>query len=131
MITLELIETQTVALSKDKQAFFARLRSRMAELRKARNITQVQLTETVNISRQTINPYEMGPRRIPVFSSPILATTLAVSMEEPVGSPQHVAKKRDPALRLHQEIERIQQLTKTQQRLVMQVIDTVLAQQSR
>ena len=67
MITLELIETQTVALSKDKQAFFARLRSRMAELRKARNITQVQLTETVNISRQTINPYEMGPGAFPCF----------------------------------------------------------------
>ena len=103
----------------------------MAELRKAWNITQVRLTETFNISRHTINPHEMGARRVRVFPSAILTTTFAVSMEEPVGSPQHVAKNRDPALELQQAAERIQQLTKTHQPLVMQVVDSLLAQRSR
>lgn len=52
-------------------------------------------------------------------------------MEELIGSPQSAAKKRGPASKLQQQIERIQQLPKTQQRFVMQMLDTVLAQQSR
>jgi len=39
--------------------------------------------------------------------------------------------KRGPAPKLQQQIERIQKLPKTQQRFVMQMLDTVLAQQSR
>jgi hypothetical protein len=41
------------------------------------------------------------------------------------------AKKRGPAPRLQQQMERIQHLPLAQQRFVMQVIDTVLAQQDR
>ena len=129
MNTIELIETHTVAITKDERAFFAQLGSRVAELRKAQNITQVQLAETLNISQQTVNAYEMGHRRVPVSSLPILATTLAVSMEELVSSPQPTSKKRGPVPKLQQQIDRIQQLPKTQQRVVMQMLDTVLAQQ--
>jgi hypothetical protein len=39
------------------------------------------------------------------------------------------AKKRSPAPKLQQQMERIQHLPRAQQRFVMQVIDTVLAQQ--
>lgn len=123
--------TQTVAITKDERAFFAQLGTRVADLRKAQSITQVQLAETLGVSQQTVNAYEMGHRRIPVSSLPLLATTLAVTMEELVGSPQSAAKKRGPAPKLQQQIERIQQLPKTQQRFVMQMLDTVLAQQSR
>jgi hypothetical protein len=41
------------------------------------------------------------------------------------------AKKRGPASKLQQQMERIQHLPRAQQRFVMQVIDTVLAQQDR
>lgn len=120
-----------MAITKDERAFFAQLGTRVAELRKAQNITQVQLAETLGVSQQTVNAYEMGHRRIPVSSLPLLATTLAVSMEQLIGSPQSAAKKRGPTSKLQQQIERIQQLPKTQQRFVMQMLDTVLAQQSR
>ena len=39
--------------------------------------------------------------------------------------------KRGPAPKLLQQMERIQRLPKAQQRFVMQMIDTVLAQQDR
>jgi len=127
----ELRETAAVAITQDERAFFAQLGTRVAELRKASNITQVQLAETLGVSQQTVNAYEMGHRRIPVSTLPLLATTLAVPMEELVGAPQRAAKKRGPAPKLQQQIERIQQLPKAQQRFVIQMLDTVLAQQSR
>jgi hypothetical protein len=40
-------------------------------------------------------------------------------------------KKRGPTPKIRQQMERIQPLPKTQQRFVMQVTDTVLAQQGR
>jgi hypothetical protein len=66
-----------------------------------------------------------------VSALPTLARSLGVSMEELLGEDSAAAaKKRGPAPKLLQQIERIQRLARTQQRFVMQVIETVLAQQS-
>jgi hypothetical protein len=45
--------------------------------------------------------------------------------------PSAAAKKRGPTPKIQQQMERIQRLPKAQQRFVMQMIDTVLAQQGR
>lgn len=119
-----------MAIGKDERAFFAQLGARVSELRKAQSITQVQLAETLHISQQTVNAYEMGHRRIPVSSLPLLAQTLAVSIEELLGIAQPT-KRRGPAPKLQQRIERIQRLPKSQQRFVMQMLDTFLAQADR
>jgi transcriptional regulator with XRE-family HTH domain len=106
------------------------LGTRVAQLRKEQNITQVQLAEALDVSQQTVNAYEMGHRRIPVSALPILATILAVSIEDLIGAPEPTtAKKRGPTPKLLQQVERIQRLPKAQQRFVMQMIDTVLQQQ--
>jgi hypothetical protein len=47
------------------------------------------------------------------------------------GDDASATKKRGPAPKLQQQIERIQQLPRTQQRFVMQMLDTVIAQASR
>lgn len=105
------------------------LGSRVAALRKAAHITQVQLAETLEVSQQTINAYELGQRRIPVSALSTLARVLGVGLEELLGEPTAAAKKRGPASRLQQHMDRISQLPKPQQRFVMQVIESVLAQQ--
>jgi transcriptional regulator with XRE-family HTH domain len=110
-------------MTQDEKLFFKQLGARIAELREAQNITQVQLAETLGVSRQTVNAYEMGHRRIPASSLP----TLAVSIEELLGT-QPAAKNRGQAPK---QIERIQRLPKAQQRFVMQMLDTVLAQADR
>ena len=56
-----------------------------------------------------------------------LAGAIAVSVED-LGGEQARPSKRGPAPKLLQQIERIQRLPKSQQRFVMQMIDTVLAQ---
>jgi transcriptional regulator with XRE-family HTH domain len=132
MASLATLWPSTVAISQDERAFFTQLGARVAELRKAQNITQVQLAETLGVSQQTINAYEAGHRRIPVSSLPRLADTLSVSIEELIGVPQTASgKKRGPPPKLQQQIERLQQLPKPQQRFVMQMLETVLAQQNR
>lgn len=120
-----------MAISASERAFFTRLGARIAELRKAHNITQVQLAEALGVSQQTVNSYEVGRRRVPVSALPQLARTLGVTVEELLGADAAAAKRRGPAPRLQQQIERIQQLPRTQQRFVMQMLDTVLQQAAR
>ena len=121
----------SMPIGKDEKAFFAQLGARIAEIRKAQSITQVQLAELLSVSQQTINAYEVGRRRMPLSALPTIARHLGVSIEELLGDTSAAAKKRGPAPKLQQQIERIQQLPRTRQRFVMQMIDTVLAQQSR
>lgn len=115
-----------MAISADEKTFFVRLGAKVAELRKTEGITQVQMAEQLGVSQQTINSYEVGRRRIPVSTLPVLASTLGVSMEELIGAPPAANKKRGPTPKLQQQIERIQRLPKAQQRMVMQTLDTLL-----
>ena len=115
----------TVAISKEERTFFTQFGTRIANFRREQNMTQVQLADALGVSQQTVNAYEAGTRRVPVSMLAQLATTLAVSIEELVGvsSP---AGKRGPAPKLLQQVERIQRLPRSQQRFVMQMIDTAL-----
>ena len=125
------LERYHMAISANERAFFERLGTRVAELRRGRHITQVEMAATLGVSQQTINSYEVGRRRIPVSALATLARSLGVSLEELLGDDAAAAKKRGPAPKLQQQIERIQQLPRTQQRFVMQMLDTVIAQASR
>jgi transcriptional regulator with XRE-family HTH domain len=126
------IEHPCMAISANERAFFERLGAHVAELRKQQDITQVEMAKALGVSQQTINSYEVGRRRIPVSALATLARTLGVSLEELLGEESAAAaKKRGPAPKLQQQMERIRHLPRAQQRFVMQVIDTVLAQQDR
>jgi transcriptional regulator with XRE-family HTH domain len=122
---------EIMPIGKDEKAFFVQLGARVAERRKTQNITQVQLAELLNVSQQTVTAYEVGRRRMPLSALPVIARYLGVSVEELLGDDAAAARKRGPAPKLQQQIERIQQLPRTQQKFVMQMLDTVLAQASR
>ena len=62
---------------------------------------------------------------------PRLARTLGVSIETLIGEEQTTPAKRGPAPKLQRHMERISQLPKTQQRFLLQMIETALAQASR
>jgi hypothetical protein len=69
--------------------------------------------------------------RVPVSAPPRLARALGVSVEELLGEPiSAAAKKRGPAPKLQQQLERISKLPKPKQRFVIQMLDTILAQHS-
>lgn len=116
----------TAVTPQDKR-FYQALGQRVAELRKAQDLTQVQLADRLGISQQTLAHYEVGRLRIAVAMLPALAKELAVSVETLVGTPTP-KNKRGPAPKLQRQIEQIQQLPRTKQRFVMQMLDTVLQQ---
>ena len=117
-----------MAISQNERGFFVALGSRIAQMRKNNQITQVQLAETLGISQPTMNAYELGQRRVPVSALPVLAKALGVGLEELLGESTAATKKRGPTPKLQRQVERLAQLPKAQQRVVMQMIDGVLAQ---
>jgi transcriptional regulator with XRE-family HTH domain len=124
----------TMTISTEERTFFIAMGERIASLRKAHNVTQVQLAEALGISQQTLQSYEVGRRRIPVSALPTVAHTLSVSLDELFGEDAPGGRsrgKRGPASRLHQQIDAVAQLPKAKQLFVSQMIDTVLAQQGR
>lgn len=116
----------TAVTPQDKH-FYQVLGQRVAELRKAQDLTQVQLAERLGISQQTLAHYEVGRLRIAVAMLPALAKELAVSVETLVGMPTP-KRRRGPAPKLQRQIEQIQQLPRTKQRFVIEMLDTVLQQ---
>ncbi len=115
---------------KDKR-FYQGLGQRLATFRKAQGLTQQQLAEMMDISQQTMAHYEVGRLRVAVAMLPELAKVLGIAVEELIGTPSTASKnKRGPAPRLQQQIELIQQLPRTKQRFVMEMLDTVLQQAS-
>jgi transcriptional regulator with XRE-family HTH domain len=118
-------------MTQDEKLFFKQLGARIAALRKDQTLTQVQLAQALGLTQQMIASYEVGRRRVPVSLLPQVAATLAVSLEELIGNKDVQPAKRGPAPKLQQQIERIQKLPRSQQRFVMQMLDTVIAQASR
>jgi transcriptional regulator with XRE-family HTH domain len=121
-----------MAISTDEREFFINLGTRIAAQRKSHGVTQTQLAEALDVSQQTVQAYEVGRRRIPVSALPTVAKILTITLEDLFGHTEDATtRKRGPAPRWQQQIEAIAQMPKTQQRFVTQMLDTVIAQQSR
>lgn len=119
----------TMAITAEERAFFVAMGERIAALRKAHNVTQVQLAEALGVSQQTLQSYEVGRRRIPVSALPVVAHTLSVSLDELFGEDKPVTRsKRGPVPQWQQHIEAVAQLPRAKQQFVAQMIETVLAQ---
>lgn len=119
-----------VTISTEERLFFVELGGRIAQLRKACGLTQVQLAEVLGVAQQTMQAYEAGARRMPVSTLPLLARTLGVSLEVLFGEEAKTARggKRGPVPQWQQQIEAVARLPRSQQQFVAKMIETVLAQ---
>ncbi|MFO0387861.1 MAG: helix-turn-helix domain-containing protein [bacterium] len=118
-------------MTQKEKDYFKLLGSRLAQLRKELELTQVQLAQMLDISQQMVASYEVGRRRIPVSMLPFLAQALKVPVDVLLGDTAKTRSKRGPEPKLQQHIERISQLPKPKQKFVIELLDTVLAQVSR
>ena len=127
---IRLTNTKPMAISSQEREFFIQLGARIAKQRNTRDITQVQMAETLGVSQQTINSYEAGRRRVPVSALPILANSLDMSIDELINKQTSTATagKRGPASKLQKQIEQIRQLPRTQQTFVSKMLETVIQQ---
>lgn len=110
------------------KAFYKALGQRVAQRRKAMDLTQVELAKALGIAQQTMAHYEGGSLRIPAAQLPPLAQTLGTSIEELIGE-QKKPGKRGPAPKLQQKLEQLSRLPKPKQKFVMEMIDAVLYQE--
>jgi len=127
------LPSAAMAISSDERQFFLTLGERIASLGKARNITQTQLAEALGVSQQTVHAYEADSRRIPVSALPVVASTLAVSLEVLFGEEHTKAAcgKRGPVPQRQQQIKAVAQLPKSQQQFVARMLEMPLAQATR
>jgi transcriptional regulator with XRE-family HTH domain len=116
--------TRTTVNSKDEQ-FFKALGARVAQARKAQNLTQQQLGDQLGIPQQTLAHYEGGYVRFPASMLPTLAQILGLTLDELMGQ-ERPKGKRGPSSRLQQQVDRISQLPKTKQVFVMEMLDGFL-----
>lgn len=126
---MALIHPWTDRMTPKDKRFYEELGQRIAQARKAQNLTQQQLADHLGISQQTMAHYEVGRLRVPASMLPELAEVLNLSFEELFGMPTEAGKgKRGPASKLQQQIEQVRDLPRTKQRFVMEMLETVLKQ---
>lgn len=112
-------------------AFHAALGQRIATLRKAHGLTQVQLAEQLGVAQQTLAHYEAGRLRLLASTLAKLADVLDVPVEDLIGASKRAkAGKRGPAPKIQQQLERVAALPKAEQRVIAKLLDSMLAQSS-
>lgn len=127
MLTLNSAPLDLLMPASDR-AFYAQLGQRIATLRKAQGITQVQLAEQLGVAQQTMAHYEAGSVRIGVATLTEVASALSIAIEDLIGVTGKRAKsgKRGPAPKIQQQLEQIEALPKAKQRAIAQVLDSML-----
>lgn len=111
-------------IKQESRTYFRALGAHISLLRKARGMTQAELARALGVSQQAVFAYELGDRRVSVLILAKLAKVFAISVEELMGitKPTRIPKRRlSPRAMRH--AERLQALSKTQQRFVIRIID--------
>jgi len=109
-----------------EQDFFRQLGKRIAELRKAQGLTQTQLGEMLDLSQQIIASYEAGRRHVSVWRLFAVAEALGITPQEILQANGQVPRKRGPAPKVQQLVERINHLPPTRQKFVTAMIENAL-----
>ncbi|MFC4310863.1 helix-turn-helix transcriptional regulator [Steroidobacter flavus] len=121
-----------IVIKHESRAYFRSLGSQIAMTRKARGMTQAELARAIGVSQQAVFAYELGERRVSVLILAKIAKVFTVPVEEMIGlsKPSRIPKGRlSPRAMRH--AERLQGLTKTQQRFVIRIIDVLESSNSR
>lgn len=118
-------------MTHDEQQFFKELGARIARLRKEAGLSQQAVADAIEIAQQTYANYEVARARPAVSMLPTLAQLFGVSVDELLGLHRGGTGKRGPTPLLQKQIERLNRLPKSQQKVVMQMLDGVLSQTSR
>jgi transcriptional regulator with XRE-family HTH domain len=113
-----------------EEQFFKALGARIAELRKEQGLSQQALADQLGIAQQTYAHYEVARARVPASLLPELAHIFGIGVDELLGL-RNGSGKRGPTPKFQKQLERIAQLPRAKQRLVIEMLDGVLAQSSR
>jgi len=103
----------------------ARIGKRLADVRKAKGLTQTQLANIIGIKQYLVSAYEIGRLALSADMLTRFCTALKCSSDSIIGlKPESNAEK--PNLRLVKRINRIEQLPPVKQKALLQNIDMFL-----
>lgn len=113
-----------MTIKSDSRPYFRKLGARVAVLRKSRQMTQEELGRAVGMSQPTIYAYELGDRRMSIVTLDRMARTFGVPLDffRQSGDLKSIRQTRTSP-RWVRQASRLQQLTITEQRFVVRIID--------
>lgn len=117
---------QILLMTENDTEYFQLFGKKLAELRKARGLTQAELAEQINVNQTAVGSYEIGRRRIPLSQIAPLAKALGVSLGELIELQESSQNKPGPTPKLQRQIEQVSQLPRSKQKFVSDMLDTVL-----
>ena len=117
--------TSATTIRAESRSYFTALGAHIASLRKAAGMTQEELARAIGVSQQTVFAYELGERRVSVLILAKLAKAFDIPVAELIGMVEPRQRRQRRSLKILRHAERIQQLTKTQQRFVIKIIDVL------
>ena len=100
--------------------------ARLADLRKARGLTQLQLAQTLGVSSAMLAYYERKAQNPSAIFICRAAQILNVSLDELLDHDAKKARKSGPPSQLEQRIDAVRQLPRDRQKLLLQILDTFL-----
>jgi transcriptional regulator with XRE-family HTH domain len=112
-------------IKQENRAYFAALGKRVTQLRKSRGMTQAELARALGVSQQAVFAYEIGDRRISVLVLERLAKMFRLNIDQFLGFAPEPTRKRRLSPRAMRHAERLQALSKTQQRFVVRILDVL------
>jgi len=111
-------------LSEDDRALNSAIGSRIAELRKARGLTQVEMAEALGVIQGVVSTYEVGRTRAHPAVLLRLADILNVSVDEILGrGPRKQPKPHDQ--RMWSRFQLLGKLPERDQKAVMRMISSL------
>ena len=128
---MALLHIRNAHMTPEDQVFYTALGKRIAQARKAKGITQVQLAEMLDISQQTVAHYEGGRLRLPASMVPIIAKAVDITVMELMGEAdtKTAPMKRGPKSRLEQQVEQISLMPRSKQKFISEMLDALISQQ--
>ena len=117
-------------MTPEDQHYYQQLGQRIAERRKAQQLTQQQLAAILGISQQTLAHYEVDRLRVAVSMLPPLAKILEISVAELLEPPVTERRsKSGPASTLQRQFEQVALLPRARQKMITQMLDALIDQQ--
>ncbi len=116
----------TTDMKNNKRPEKVRMGKRLAEIRKAKGLTQAKVAEIIGINVKLVSDYELANVRFPADMAIRFAEILEVSTDELLGVSDSATSDLQPNRSLNKRMKEIEALPESQRKFILRVIDTVL-----
>jgi transcriptional regulator with XRE-family HTH domain len=105
---------------------------RLAQLRKEKGFTQIELAEELGIAQSTLADYERNKLRLHDLLLVKIAKALRISIDELLGIEKKSQKKTEISLRFSKRLKEIEKLPEIRKKAILRTLDDlILASQKK